>query len=503
MLGIFRRLIPRPIRNLYHTTVAFIAAAWFGFPARRLRVVGITGTHGKSSVAMLVGQVLMAAGYRVGWSSTATIRLGEREWLNRSKMTMPGGFALQRLLRDMSDDGCSVALIETSSEGLVQHRHIGIAYDVAVFLNLATEHLEAHGGWERYRRAKERLFVAVARRREKRIGGKLVPRMQVVNMNDPETAHFLLHDTDERWGFSGKSQIVTETSEKVSFRAPDGNALRSNGVDSARNLTPRVLTQPCEISPRFARRNDTGWSSAEVPTESRIIQPDVGSVRAIEWGSEFRIDGQRFIVHLPGAAYVENALATIAIARSFGVSLERCALALEAIDGLPGRMERIDEGRSFTVVVDYAHTPDALTALYAALGIGTLTIRPRVIHVLGGVGGGRDHAKRPAMGAIAGHNADLVVVTNEDPYDDDPLVIIRDVADGARSAGRAEVVEVSDRRDGITLALARAAAGDLVLITGKGCEQAIVCAGGEKVPWDDRVVIREELRRLCADNRKS
>lgn len=407
MMRTLRRFLPKPILRAYHLVLAYVAALAYGRPSRRLVVVGVTGTHGKSSVVMLLGTVLVAAGHQTGWFSTATISDGSRTWFNAMKMTMPGRFVLQRFLRQCLRNGCTHVVIETSSEGIVQHRHRGIAYDVAVLTNLGEEHLEAHGGFANYRAAKAQLFARTARSGKPR-------RIAIVPAALPDPAQFTTHPvTDVR---------------------------------------------------TFAAVHDAG------------VAPAI-------------------------AAFPDNIGAVLAVSDALGVLRATSEAALRTVTSLPGRLEPIDEGQQFSVIVDYAHTPQALTQVAVFIGAHG-AVRGKTIHVLGGVGGGRDRWKRAAMGRIAAEHAAIVIVTNEDPYDDDPDAIIREVADGARQGSAARgggvtVEEIRDRRTALTRAVTIADAGDLVLVTGKGCEQAIAGPRGTKVPWDDRVVLREILR-VCA-----
>lgn len=429
MLSALKKIVPPPLVDLYHRSLSWLAAFWYGHPSRKLIVIGVTGTNGKTTTAYLASKVLEATGSPTGCTTTAMFKIGTREWLNDTKMTMLGRFALQRLLKRMVDAGCRYAVVETSSQGIVQHRHRGIAYDVAVFTNLTPEHIEAHGGFENYKKAKIELFRHTASRPPKVIDGKPVPKIAVLNR------------------MSAHAQA---------FAVPGFDRVAWYGIGPGEGLSAVDLEEQ-------------------------------------GWGTSFSIDGQRGTVNLPGAANVENALAAVAVATSLGVAPVDALKRLASVSGVPGRFERIDEGQPFTVVVDYAPEPASLSALYAA---AEKLPHDRIIHVLGSCGGGRDAARRPILGKMAAEHSDIVIVTNEDPYDDDPRQIIKEVADGARAAGKSGdgLQEIPDRHAAVVAAIGEARAGDLVLLTGKGCEQAIMGPNGSRTPWDEREEARKAIR---------
>ncbi len=428
MLYRLKKLVPGPLIGLYHRVLSGAAEAWYGHPSRKLIVVGITGTNGKTTTSYLTSKVLEASGFPTGCTTTAIFKIGQREWLNKSKMTMLGRFALQKLLSDMVKEGCRYVVVETSSQGIVQHRHRGIEYDVVVLTNLTPEHIEAHGGFENYKNAKIELFRHASRRSPKMIDGKAIPKIAVLNRESEHAKDFVVAGFDQTlWYGIGSGDV------------------------SAVDL------------------EDRGWSTS------------------------FSVDGKRATVNLPGKANVENALAALAVAKALGISADESMKRLASVAGVPGRFERVEEGQSFTVLVDYAPEPASIATLYAA---AEKLPHKRIIHVLGSCGGGRDVARRPILGKMAGEHADVVIVTNEDPYDDDPQEIIHDVAEGARSAGKtgSDLKEILDRGEAIQTAVDLAEEGDLVLLTGKGCEQAIMLAEGRRLPWDEREEARKAIQ---------
>lgn len=427
MIKVFiRRLLPASVLSFYHRALATLAAFLFQHPSEKMIVIGVTGTNGKSTVVSLIGQLLEHAGHRVGWTSTASFKVGQKEWLNNKKMTMLGRFQLQKLLREMYTTGCEFAIVETSSEGIKQSRHIGLNYDVAVFTNLTPEHIESHGGFKNYKQAKLDLFRQLTRKPRKVIEGREIQKIFVVNGDDPAAKDFLQPSADKK-----------------------------------------------------------------------IVYVVDGDVELTAAGSHFRALGLDMTTPLIGRFNVQNTLAAISVVKEFGMSPELIAEAVAQLKPVPGRLERINEGQPFTVIVDYAPDPDSMKKLYEE--ILPLIPHKRVIHVFGSCGGGRDVARRPVLGKISGSHADVCMVTNEDPYDDDPMQIMKEVAGGAREARKRDEMNlfvIASRREAIRKAVAMAEPEDLVLITGKASEQGMMVANGKMIPWDDRVEARKAIHNL-------
>ncbi|MDD5252214.1 MAG: UDP-N-acetylmuramoyl-L-alanyl-D-glutamate--2,6-diaminopimelate ligase [Patescibacteria group bacterium] len=452
MKNLLRRFVPAFALDWYHRSLAYLSAWLYGHPSEKLIVIGVTGTNGKTTTVNLIADVLEASGAKVGLTSTANFSIAGREWLNDAKMTMLGRFRLQKLLAEMVAAGCRYAVIETSSEGIKQHRHAAINYDVVVFTNLTPEHLESHGGFENYRAAKGELFAKIGRDRMKRIDGRKIAKLAVVNMRDANAGYFLEHAAG-----AIKAGFIAE------LPLPQG------GV--AKSVTPV-----------------DGMTSVTVAREIELTAA----------GSFFTVDGVRFRMKLVGGFNVENALAAVAVGRCQGVSLEQMVEAIAKVNGVPGRMEFVDAGQPFGILVDYAPEPESLRKLYEVV---RLLEHRRIIHVLGSCGGGRDRDRRPVLGRLAAENADIVIVTNEDPYDDDPMTIIREVAAGAAADGKKEgdnLFVIQDRGEALDRAVALAEPGDLVIVTGKGAEQAICVGSGRKIPWDERARLREAVAKRLA-----
>ncbi len=431
--------MPSSVITKYHHVLASVAEIAYSHPSNAMIVIGITGTNGKSSTVNFFAQILTNLGYVVGYTSTAGFNIAGKEVVNAMKMTMPGRFTLQRLLRSMVNAGCTVAIVETSSQGLIQHRHVGVNYDAALFTNLTPEHIEAHGGFENYKRAKGILFKHLTARQKKTIDGKRIPKVNVVNSDDEHSMYYGAFSADRhvRFGFSG----VPSPDQLVAYVE---RADREKGVTLSVNGTETSL----QLSADFEHK---------------------------------------------------NVLAAIAGAVAIGIPLHDVMKAASTLHSVAGRFERIDCGQPFTVIVDYAYEPFALLALYRSLPSAT---SGRIIGVHGSAGGGRDVARRTEIGRVAAEHEDIVIVTNEDPYEEDPRSIIDAVADGARRAGKIDddtLIIRDDRREAIQYAMHIARADDVVLITGKGSEPVMAVAGG-KIPWDDREEAREALAKLGYTN---
>jgi len=429
---LIKKFVPGFLLRWYHKTLALMANIFYGFPSNKLIVIGVTGTNGKSTTVHLIAKMFEGAGFKVGATSTVGFKVADKEILNKKKMTMLGRFALQKLLRQMVGAGCKYAVIETSSQGVEQFRHLGVNYDVAAFTNLTPEHIEAHGGFENYKKAKGKFFAHLTAKPRKVIDGKGVPKVSVVNLDDEHAKYFTEFSADEKYGYGIKNQANVRAESVV---------LKNNGVD-------------------------------------------------------FMVNGVPFHLNLLGEFNVYNSLAAISVGLSQGLDLDTISKSLEKVRGVPGRMEFINEGQDFKVLVDYAPEPSSMEKLYETVrGSGFISSGGKIIHVLGSAGGGRDKSRRPILGKIAAANADYVIITNEDPYDEDPQGIINQVAAGA--AGKEENVnlfKILDRGEAITKALNLARENDLVIITGKGSEQAICVANNKKIPWDDREKVRKILK---------
>lgn len=404
-----RDLIPKRIIGWYHLLFAYAGAIVCRFPSKKLFVIAVTGTKGKSTTAELVRGLLSSAGYKVALASTVQFKIGEESEPNLFKMTMPGRAYLQKFLRKAVDAGCTHAVIEMTSEGARQFRHKGIELDALIFTNLAPEHIESHGGMEAYVAEKLKL----ARHLEE---SPKRPRYIVANMDDAYGRDFLNIDVEHHLPFSladAEPYTVDDTSVRFVYKR-----------------------------------------------------------------------GTLFTAPMPGLFNLKNILAAITLCDAIGIPHDTMRKALEHVPAVAGRAESIDCGQDFRVVVDYAHTPDSLQALLEAYR------GKDIICVMGSTGGGRDQWKRPQMGMIADERCSAAILTNEDPYDEDPNKIVNEIA-GGFVVHKPHII--LDRREAIATALRLAHKGSVVLITGKGTDPYIMGPHGSKQPWSDKKVAEEEL----------
>jgi UDP-N-acetylmuramoyl-L-alanyl-D-glutamate--2,6-diaminopimelate ligase len=389
--------------------LARAAAALNGYPARRLNVIGVTGTDGKTSLSHLVAHVLPAAGEKAGLISTAECRAGEEALPDTGRFTTPEAPEVQSMLSQMVRAGCRWAVIEATSHGLALHRVDDCEYDIAAFTNVGLDHLDFHGAAGEYMAAKGRLFQMLDTSLPKDI-----EKTAVLNADDPAAGYF-------------------------------------RGLTRARAVTYGIES-PADVSAHSVVRHGRNWSVSFVLKAAGLEQP--------------------VTLGRPGRFNVYNALAAAAVGLAAGLEPGAIVTGLESWPGAPGRMQLVDEGQPFRVVVDFAHAPDSLRRV---LGLLRETSRGRVIVVFGCIGE-RDKDRRFAMGRVAAESADYTIVTDDNPYTEDRDAIIGEIARGLRSAGKRvghDFALVPDRREAVAQALAMAVDEDAVLLAGKGHEREV------------------------------
>lgn len=443
--------------NSFHKLRAHYWALRYRYPARGMLVFAVTGTKGKTTTCHYLASILEHAGYTVGMATTVDFRVGAEHWINESNKSVIPPRELQSLLQRMRDAHCDVCILEVTSHAIDQHRIAGIPIHYAGFTNLSHDHLDYHGTMEAYRDVKMKLFTRT------RLKG-------VVSNVDDSVGRLVLEKTSapKRWAVSAEpsdEEIIGATETLLADRI----------------------------------------SSSTAGTSFTLMLND---------------ESERVNLQLPGRFNISNALVAAGLALNLGLKLSSVVQGLEALSAVPGRLERIDTRRGFSIIIDYAHTPDSLEKLYSTL---RPDVRGRILAVLGATGD-RDRTKRPIMGALAARFCDLLYLTDEEPYTEDPAQIIEEIAKGVprgRSLfkpsrettlkqGKPPILKqpliedptgegswwwkIPDRRQAIETAILAAKMDDVVLITGMGA-QTRRYVGDTTEPWNEREIIEEILRK--------
>lgn len=440
------KIIPKPLLNLYHYCLAFFFAARYNFPSRKIVTIGITGTKGKTSVSYLIYYLLTKLNFKVALSSSDFLYIGEELLEKNNRLTMPGRGFLHWFLKKAVDNNCDIAIIEVTSEGLIQHRHAFIDFDIAVFLGLHPEHIEQHGSYEAYRNAKGKLFYALEKsfrklrrdsKRRKKLKGIDVKKTIIVNLDDFEADYFLSFKAEQKITFS------LETQQSFS---------------------------------KFHL----------MPTKYKINQK----------GIEFILEDKKFVAsHLFGKSSIYNVLASFSVLKALDLPLAGLDGYLKDFHNIPGRFDII-QSKSFKVIIDYAHTPHSIEELYST--ILKLFKPKRLLCLIGSAGGLRDKWKRPVIGEIAARYCHYIVISNEDPYDEDPLTIMEAIELGAKrylaEFGVEKPIEIiPDRKEAIYKLVQTATKGDVIVTIGKGAEPSITF-NDQEIPWNEKEVVLEAIK---------
>ena len=449
-----------PYLRLTYTRQAltWIAGSFYLWPSRRLTMIGVTGTDGKTTTTNILYTILKAAGLKAGMISTVNAVIGDEVLDTGFHVTTPDAHDVQFYLAKMVEAGLTHVVLETTSHAWEQHRVDACEFDVGVVTNITHEHLDQHGSYENYRAAKARLFEALEKTSEKPQGN---PRLAVLNRDD-SSFEFLTK-------ISGANKMDYGLNADAKIRAVEVRHLPSGIHFTAKS------------------------KDFEIPVSCKLV----------------------------GGYNVTNCLAALtATIYGLGIKPEVAAQGIAALEGIPGRMERIDLGQNFTAIVDFAHTPNALkSALKAAREIltaktakdakqeenlralselrGSKVEELRIIAVFGSAGL-RDKAKRRMMAEIGAELADVCILTAEDPRTESLAGILEEMAAGATSSGGSEnesFWRIPDRGEAIRFAVNQAREGDIVLVCGKGHEQSL-CFGAKEFLWDDRIAVRAALSKL-------
>lgn len=431
---IVKKLIPtrlfRGIEPLGHLIEAIIANIRFGFPARKMRFIGVTGTNGKTTTSFYIYNVLKQAGVKVGLSTTVAYGVGNDITRQKEHITTAQAGVLQRRLREFANKGVEWVVLETSSHALAQHRVWGIPYEIAVFTNLTHDHLDYHGTFQRYKEAKRALF---------KIANKHGFKYGVVNADDPNAEAFTNSvENFTTYGIKSgdlRAKNVQLKSEGSSFEA----ALRVNGTK----------------------------------------EPEIYKIKT----------------QIPGEFNVYNSLAAILVGQKIGLSKQHIEKGIATLSGVDGRMNRIDAGQDFQVIVDFASTPDGFEKLFQSI---RPLVKGKLVAVFGSAGR-RDASKRRIQGEIAGKYADYVIATEEDDRDEDGSAILAEIIAGATSKGKVEgktVWGILDREEAIGRAMTLVSSkNDAVVLLGKGHEQTIERADGV-YPWNEAEAARAAIKAI-------
>lgn len=439
--------------NFFHKLEAMYWSARYRFPAKSMMVIGVTGTKGKTTACHYVASVLEEAGYTVGMATTVSFQIADKKWVNEMNKSVVAPKILQPLLAEMKEAHCNVVVLEVTSHGIDQNRLWGIPFRYAAFTNLSHDHLDYHESMEEYRDTKLRLF--------KNRG----LRAMVANIDDEAGRYMIEHTTaPRRWSYTIED-----------------------------NAAPKEATD--EVSATKVSANSTSAS----------------------FNLNYENESERVSLQLPGRFNISNALVAAGIGLNLNLKLTTIVAGLEKLARVPGRLEKIETKKGFTILIDYAHTPDSLEQLYSTL---RPDVRGRMIAVFGATGD-RDKTKRPIMGAIAARFCDQLILTDEEPYTEDPKTIIDEIAKGVPrgrtlfKASREQILKqekqpvlkrpqdesgeniwwwkITDRKEAIRTAILRGKLDDVILITGMGGQTFKMVADG-KVPWDERAIVEEILK---------
>jgi UDP-N-acetylmuramoyl-L-alanyl-D-glutamate--2,6-diaminopimelate ligase len=429
VLNVGRKIIPKPVfrffQPYYHLFLAITGNIKYGFPGRKLIVIGVTGTNGKSTSVELINSVLKAGGYKTGMTSSVAFEIAGKRKLNTTSRTTLGRWRLQKMLRDMLDAGCTHAVIEVASEGIAWHRVWGIAFDVAVYTNLAPEQLNFHKTMENYRNTKGKLFESLAKAKKKGF-----PKTIIVNADDKEWKYFYKFKADK----------------KITYGLENGEVWATNMIFGDKT--------------EFEIRDN----KEQLQVKSKL--------RA------------KFNIY--------NMLAAYSVGKAFNIDSTKIVKGLEAVKSLEGRMDEIPNSRDIKIFVDYAVTPDSFELLFRELR----KITPgRIISVFGATGD-RDRSKRPKLGEVAARLTDEVIITDEEPYSENPASIVDEVAAGAYKIRKNGIQAILDRREAIYRAIELAQSGDTVVVTGMGHESYRNIGGNKKIEWYEPKIISDILNEL-------
>jgi UDP-N-acetylmuramoyl-L-alanyl-D-glutamate--2,6-diaminopimelate ligase len=441
---IIRNKIPKSLINFYHYLFSLLGAIFYKFPSKEIVVIGVTGTKGKTTTCYLIYTLLSKLGIKTALSSSMYFYFGDEKTENKSRITMPGRWFLQEFLRTAVNKQCEVAVIEATSEGLWQNRHKFIDFDICIFLNLHPEHIEHHGSFENYKKAKGKLFEGLLKGARKYFRGKLLKKTIIANSDDFYADYYLSFPSER----------------KITFGL-EGNPQKKDHLQIIKyKLSTKGTT--------FTLNED-----AEDKKESK------------------------YFTKLLGKQNLYNILAALCVLKALDIPIKSAKDILKEIEPLPGHFEVI-QTKNFKVIIDYAHTPDSIEELYK--NVWDIFKPKRLLCLVGSAGGLRDKWKRPEIGKIAAKYCHEIVISNEDPFDEDPLKIMKEIEHGIKTYLAEYEFEkpyriIEDRKEAIRYLIENAQKNDIIVLIGKGAEPTIETKEGP-IPWNEKEVVLELINEL-------
>ncbi|MBD3244914.1 MAG: UDP-N-acetylmuramoyl-L-alanyl-D-glutamate--2,6-diaminopimelate ligase [Candidatus Moranbacteria bacterium] len=419
------------VKNIYHLINAILACLYYGFPSKKMKIIGVTGTNGKTTTTHMIAKILEEQGGKVGLSSTVIFKIGKKQRINKTKFTTTNSWNFQGFLADCLKAGCQHVVAETSSHALDQNRVWGTFYDLAVITNVTREHFDYHKNMQGYRKAKQKLFKLCAKNK-----GILVINTEIDNYQD---------------------FIFSEAKKVIGFN-----------VNSKTRKDKKKSDQPQKLK-----------------TFDKLMKAKIVKISSKK--SVFYLGKHKFELPAVGLFNIENAVASIAAAKGLGFGKKMIAKSLKSFIPVKGRMQEIKNDKGFRIIIDYALTPDSMEKIGGILK--KQTPKSSRFYWIFGSCGNRDRGKRPIMGEIASKYADHIILTNEDPYDEDPDQIIKEIYKGT---DKTKTKIIKNRKKAIEEALKFAKKGDIVLITGKGAEENMKI-GSRLIDWNDEKAVKNIL----------
>ncbi|GIW66128.1 MAG: UDP-N-acetylmuramoyl-L-alanyl-D-glutamate--2,6-diaminopimelate ligase [Candidatus Parcubacteria bacterium] len=438
-----RKKVPKFLINIYHYLFSFIGALIFKFPSKNIIVIGVTGTKGKTTTCYIIYKILNLLGIKTALSSSQFFYIGDEEIENISRITMPGRWYLQEFLKKAVDNKCEVAVIEASSEGLMQNRHKFIDFDICIFLNIHPEHIEHHGSFENYKKDKGKLFQNLLRGEKKMFRGKIVRKTIIANFDDYEADYYLSFPAERKITFGFEKSL--------------------NNYDHVQITKYKLTTR----GSYFNLNEDENKKSFQ------------------------------YFTKLLGKQNLYNILASFCVFKALDISLKLTKDVLKEIDNLPGRYDIINSN-GFRVIIDYAHTPESIQELYK--NILEIFKPKRMLCLISSAGGIRDKWKRPEIGKVAAKFCSEIVITDEDPYDEDPLKIMKEIEHGVKNyLSEYDFFKpyqiISDRKEAIEFLIEKAQRGDIIVLVGKGSENSII-KNNEVIPWNEKEIVLSAIEKI-------